>query len=88
MPRWRPRPAHHTPRQHHRADPWHHTPRHDVTGPAHGSATTAPDPGALRARLRATLPHHLVPDRIVAVPELAHTRTGKVDRATTRDRYL
>ncbi|MFE6356491.1 AMP-binding protein [Streptomyces rochei] len=61
---------------------------HDVTGPAHGSATTAPDPGALRARLRATLPHHLVPDRIVAVPELAHTRTGKVDRATTRDRYL
>ncbi|RIH59614.1 hypothetical protein D3C59_25970 [Streptomyces sp. SHP22-7] len=42
----------------------------------------------MRARLRATLPHHLVPDRIVAVPELAHTRTGKVDRATTRDRYL
>ncbi|MFJ7773172.1 AMP-binding protein [Streptomyces sp. NPDC097107] len=63
-------------------------------GPAPGATalvtegTAAPDPAALRARLRATVPHHLVPDRIVAVPELAHTRTGKVDRAATRDRYL
>ncbi|MGW4506138.1 AMP-binding protein [Streptomyces sp. NPDC004436] len=43
---------------------------------------------ALRDRLRATVPAPLVPDRIVAVPGLVHTRTGKVDRAGTRDRYL
>ncbi|WP_374415728.1 AMP-binding protein [Streptomyces sp. MMS21 TC-5] len=43
---------------------------------------------ALRERLRAAVPGPLVPDRIVAVPELVHTRTGKVDRAGTRDRYL
>ncbi|WP_030843793.1 AMP-binding protein [Streptomyces sp. NRRL F-4474] len=43
---------------------------------------------ALREQLRATVPGPLVPDRIVAVPELVHTRTGKVDRAGTRDRYL
>lgn len=43
---------------------------------------------ALREKLRATLPAFLVPDRIVAVPGLAYTRTGKVDRAATRDRYL
>lgn len=46
------------------------------------------DGAALRERLRAALPDHLVPDRIIVVPELAHTRTGKVDRAGTRDRYL
>ncbi|MFV2117474.1 AMP-binding protein [Streptomyces sp. Act-28] len=56
------------------------------TAPEDGTAT--PDPAALRAHLRATLPPYLVPDRIVAVPELEHTRTGKVDRAATRDRYL
>lgn len=56
------------------------------TAPGDGGATA--EPAALRARLRATLPEHLVPDRIVAVPELAHTRTGKIDRAATRDRYL
>ncbi|WP_200261933.1 AMP-binding protein [Streptomyces sp. HSG2] len=43
---------------------------------------------ALRERLRATLPEPLVPARVVAVPELVHTRTGKIDRARTRDRYL
>ncbi len=43
---------------------------------------------ALRERLRAAVPDPLVPDRIAAVPELVHTRTGKVDRAGTRDRYL
>ncbi|MGC9379962.1 AMP-binding protein [Streptomyces sp. MH13] len=48
----------------------------------------AAEPAALRAHLRATLPEHIVPDRIVAVPRLEHTRTGKVDRAATRDRYL
>ncbi|GAA2490165.1 AMP-binding protein [Streptomyces gobitricini] len=57
-----------------------------ATAPDDGGV--APEPEALRARLRATQPHYLVPDRIVAVPELAHTRTGKVDRAATRDRYL
>ncbi|GHI86929.1 AMP-binding protein [Streptomyces xanthophaeus] len=46
------------------------------------------DVRALRDELRSTVPAFLVPDRIVAVPALAHTRTGKVDRATTRDLYL
>ncbi|MFF8827896.1 AMP-binding protein [Streptomyces sp. NPDC015131] len=48
----------------------------------------APEPGALRGQLLTTHPRPLVPDRIVVVPGLAHTRTGKVDRAATRDRYL
>ncbi|MGW2859668.1 AMP-binding protein [Streptomyces sp. NPDC001205] len=46
------------------------------------------DVRGLREGLRATLPAYLVPDRMVAVPALVHTRTGKVDRAATRDRYL
>ncbi|MFG2687035.1 AMP-binding protein [Streptomyces sp. NPDC048405] len=58
----------------------------DGTAPEDGGVPA--EPAALRAHLRATLPPYLVPDRIVAVPELAHTRTGKVDRAATRDRYL
>ncbi|GLZ81485.1 hypothetical protein Afil01_62920 [Actinorhabdospora filicis] len=49
------------------------------------------DPGALRAsvlaRLRATAPAHLLPGRLRVVPELAHTASGKVDRAGTRRRY-
>ncbi|MFJ9792466.1 AMP-binding protein [Streptomyces globosus] len=68
-------------------------------GPAPGAATaagkeTAGAPGpqeaaaALRERLRGAVPEPFVPDRIVAVPALVHTRTGKVDRAGTRDRYL
>ncbi|MEU9030053.1 AMP-binding protein [Streptomyces sp. NPDC048383] len=63
---------------------------HDVREPAAGGPP--PDPAAaaaaLRERLRATVPGPFVPDRILVVPELAHTRTGKVDRAGTRDRYL
>ncbi|GAA1548379.1 hypothetical protein GCM10009827_080830 [Dactylosporangium maewongense] len=52
---------------------------------AHGGALvayvagTAPT-GALRARLAARLPGHLVPDRWVAVDALPRTPTGKVDR--------
>ncbi|MFI2371880.1 AMP-binding protein [Streptomyces sp. NPDC018833] len=57
-------------------------------GAAEDGGGAPADPAALRAQLRATLPDHLVPDRIIAVPELVHTRTGKVDRAATRDRYL
>ncbi|MEU2433712.1 AMP-binding protein [Streptomyces sp. NPDC007861] len=57
-------------------------------GAADEDADTPADPTALRGRLRAVLPGHLVPDRIVAVPELVRTRTGKVDRSATRDRYL
>ncbi|MFJ3923401.1 amino acid adenylation domain-containing protein [Streptomyces sp. NPDC090022] len=52
-------------------------------------APDAPRDGpALREELRAELPAFMVPDRIVVVPELVHTRTGKVDRAATRDRHL
>ncbi|MFF5229297.1 amino acid adenylation domain-containing protein [Dactylosporangium sp. NPDC000521] len=36
--------------------------------------------GALRARLAARLPGHLVPDRWVAVDALPRTATGKIDR--------
>ncbi|MFJ6613388.1 AMP-binding protein [Streptomyces sp. NPDC091289] len=53
---------------------------------AHATATATAD--TLRERLRAVLPDHCVPDRIIVVPALAHTRTGKVDRTATRDRYL
>ncbi|MGE7384312.1 AMP-binding protein [Streptomyces sp. NPDC004126] len=53
-------------------------------GPAGGGDGTA----ELRERLREAVPAPLVPDRIIAVPELVHTRTGKVDRAGTLDRYL
>ncbi|MEU6755578.1 AMP-binding protein [Streptomyces sp. NPDC046685] len=48
----------------------------------------APDVRALREELKACVPAFLVPDRIVAVSALAHTRTGKVDRAATRDLFL
>ncbi|MEU2396295.1 AMP-binding protein [Streptomyces sp. NPDC007369] len=62
-----------------------------TTASAAGTAG-APRPdeaaAALRERLRETVPEPFVPDRIVAVPELLHTRTGKVDRVGTRDRYL
>ncbi|MFD7032507.1 AMP-binding protein [Streptomyces sp. NPDC059917] len=69
--------------------------------PADASMTAAADDGAgdargdgadvgaaLRAQLRRVVPAPLVPDVIVVVPALAHTRTGKVDRAATRDRHL
>ncbi len=41
----------------------------------------------LRAFLRAHAPDHLCPTRITVVPELARTRSGKVDRRATHDRY-
>ncbi|MBW5486220.1 AMP-binding protein [Streptomyces bambusae] len=63
-----------------------------VLAPETGEAPDAPRAqdvaAALRERLRAAVPDPFVPDRIIAVPELVHTRTGKVDRAGTRDRYL
>ena len=37
--------------------------------------------------LRARAPSHLCPARITVVPELARTRSGKVDRRATHDRY-
>ncbi|MFI5620916.1 AMP-binding protein [Streptomyces sp. NPDC051567] len=59
------------------------------SGGPKGAGAPGPDTGtALRARLRATVPEPLVPDRIIVVPALAHTRTGKVDRTRTRDQYL
>ncbi|MFF3016138.1 AMP-binding protein [Streptomyces sp. NPDC057939] len=62
-------------------------PEPDVRDAAGGAGPEAAA-AALRERLRATVPGPFVPDRILAVPELVHTRTGKVDRAGTRDRYL
>jgi nonribosomal peptide synthetase protein VioO len=41
----------------------------------------------LRTYLRARAPSHLRPARITVVPELALTRSGKVDRRATHDRY-
>jgi non-ribosomal peptide synthetase component F len=41
----------------------------------------------LRRFLRARAPSHLCPARITLVPELARTRSGKVDRLATHDRY-
>ncbi|WP_447008013.1 non-ribosomal peptide synthetase [Saccharothrix isguenensis] len=40
-----------------------------------------PDPAALRARLAAVLPAHLVPPVITVLPDFPTTSTGKVDRA-------
>ncbi|GIG61997.1 hypothetical protein Lfu02_63690 [Longispora fulva] len=49
------------------------------------------DPAGLRAALsgdlRTRLPGHLVPGRITVVARLAHTASGKVDRAATHRRY-
>ncbi|GIG64493.1 amino acid adenylation domain-containing protein [Phytomonospora endophytica] len=44
-------------------------------------------PAAIRAHLHATVPGHLVPGRLTVVEELAHTASGKVDRAATHRRY-
>ena len=41
----------------------------------------------LRTFLRSRTPGHLWPSRITVVPELARTRSGKVDRRATHDRY-
>ncbi|MEV1046248.1 AMP-binding protein [Streptomyces sp. NPDC049916] len=60
----------------------------DGLGAAVAAAVADPPADALREPLRAVLPDHCVPDRIIAVPALAHTRTGKVHRTATRDRYL
>ncbi|RPF44209.1 nonribosomal peptide synthetase protein VioO [Streptomyces sp. Ag109_G2-6] len=59
-----------------------------LTPGASGRGAAQESAAALRERLSAAVPGPLVPDRIVAVPALLHTRTGKVDRAATRDRYL
>ncbi|MEU8389535.1 amino acid adenylation domain-containing protein [Micromonospora sp. NPDC048843] len=40
-----------------------------------------PDPAALRARLAATLPTHLVPGALVVLPDLPVTPNGKLDTA-------
>lgn len=42
---------------------------------------------SLRAHLREHSPSHLRPNRIVVVPELVHTASGKVDRRRTHQRY-
>ncbi|MEU0670476.1 non-ribosomal peptide synthetase [Streptomyces lavendulocolor] len=44
-----------------------------------------PRPGALRDRLAATLPAHLVPDEVTVVGRLPLTASGKVDRRALAD---
>ncbi|HEY1176100.1 MAG TPA: AMP-binding protein, partial [Phytomonospora sp.] len=44
-------------------------------------------PGEVLGHLRTTVPGHLVPGRLTVVGELAHTASGKVDRAATHRRY-
>jgi nonribosomal peptide synthetase protein VioO len=44
-------------------------------------------PGQLLADLRSRVPAHLVPSRVVVVPELVHTDSGKVDRAASHARH-
>jgi acyl-coenzyme A synthetase/AMP-(fatty) acid ligase len=50
---------------------------------AHGTDLVA----EIREFLRARAPGHLWPSRITVVPDLARTRSGKVDRRATHDRY-
>ncbi len=53
-----------------------------------GSHVCADALGAdIRSYLRQRVPDHLVPSRITVVPELAHTTSGKVDRAKTHQRH-
>jgi nonribosomal peptide synthetase protein VioO len=52
--------------------------------PRHGRRDLVAD---IRAYLRARTPGHLWPSRITVVPELALTRSGKVDRRATHERY-
>lgn len=42
----------------------------------------------IRARLVGSVPAHLVPNELVAVPALRYTASGKIDRAATRDEHL
>ncbi|GAA3358761.1 amino acid adenylation domain-containing protein [Saccharopolyspora gregorii] len=44
--------------------------------------------GRVRARLVDSVPAHLVPNELVAVPELRYTASGKIDRNATRDEHL
>ncbi|MGC2998732.1 AMP-binding enzyme [Streptomyces sp. G35A] len=44
-----------------------------------------PRPGALRDRLAAVLPAHLVPDKVTSVGNLPLTPSGKVDRRALAD---
>jgi len=50
--------------------------------PEHGAE---PEEGAVRDWLRASLPDYMVPERIVAMPELPLTPTGKIDRRALPD---
>jgi nonribosomal peptide synthetase protein VioO len=56
----------------------------DGAPPRHGRRDLVAD---IRAFLRARTPGHLWPSRITVVPELALTRSGKVDRRATHERY-
>ena len=44
-------------------------------------ASVAPEPGALRAHLRASLPEYMVPSHILFLPHLPLAPNGKLDRA-------
>lgn len=45
-------------------------------------------PQEIHAYLRANVPPYLVPTTVKVVPEFVHTRSRKIDRNATRDRYL
>ncbi|BCJ71986.1 hypothetical protein CS0771_15300 [Catellatospora sp. IY07-71] len=51
------------------------------------TADSADFVAGVRADLAARVPGHLVPGRIIAVPELVHTASGKVDRRSSHSRY-
>ena len=54
-------------------------------GPPHANGTDLV--AEIREFLRARAPGHLWPSRITVIPDLARTRSGKVDRRATHDRY-
>jgi acyl-coenzyme A synthetase/AMP-(fatty) acid ligase len=47
---------------------------------------TRPDPAGWAAHLRRHLPRHMLPLRIIPIPELPQNASGKVDRAAVRQR--
>ncbi|HXP58463.1 MAG TPA: amino acid adenylation domain-containing protein [Streptosporangiaceae bacterium] len=52
-----------------------------------GTADPAVLAPAILRHLRRHSPRHLVPARVVVVPELVHTASGKIDRRRTHERY-
>ncbi|MFI7696516.1 AMP-binding protein [Nonomuraea sp. NPDC049655] len=84
------------PRPQPRRDAEHPKPVQDADDPKPARDAQDPQPGRdvegglageVREYLRDRVPGHLVPSRIIVVPELAYTTSGKVDRAGSHRRY-